>query len=176
MKSGTNLWTNFQCSELSGNQTGRKEFVALDYHCDYCQPRREVSLGQEGSMWPFSCSSSIKSQTILKLISYTQSTYRVLRSPDKHVWFPRPSQAGKCDHTLILREGNGAQKGRVVEWKEAPGYASRFSQYFNTGIFHLGQSVFSTTLPPTTPPPILIIDLIQWVVDAGCLQIGCDFI
>lgn len=47
VRSGTNLWKNFQFSEVYGDQNCRKGLVAQDYDCDYCQPQREVSLGKK---------------------------------------------------------------------------------------------------------------------------------
>lgn len=51
-----------------------------------------------------------------------------------------------------------------------------FSQRFVTQT----KSPFVTHSPVPTPTPhaisYLVINLIQWVVNASCLQIGCDFI
>ena len=85
-----------------------------------------------------------------------------------------PIRQGRCDSPvtrgrLKLRESEGLREGRFRD--RNPGSPNILASDLLSGPdpprYHA---------PPTTLFLILIVDLIQWVVDAGCLQVGCDLI
>lgn len=132
--------------------------------------------GQEGSMPPFSCSSNTNPQRNLKRTSYRYSAFHFSTSSDKHciTWFPQPRvRQGRCDHPHITRgkqeprKGGNSREGRLQDGNQVLPVPEHSD---------LGQIALGTTLSPTTPSYILIVNLVQWVVDASCLQVGCDFI
>jgi len=180
MRSGTNLWKTLPV--LRGLWRSEQQKTA-------CLPRFWLSLlsakegrvfGQEGSMPPFRCSSNIKPQRNLKLISYRYSTcHSVLTNTvitvDSHS--PESGRGGVI--ILILHVGNGNPERAEDHENRVSGIGTRSSNIrWNVGICCLGQMAFGPTLSPTTPLyyMLVIMNLVQWVVDASCLQIGSDFI
>ena len=73
----------------------------------------------------------------------------------------------------------GTQKGRRITRAEVLGLEPGSSNVrWSAGICYLGQMAFGPTLSPTTALyyMLVIMNLVQWVVDASCLQVGSDFI
>lgn len=169
---------DFQFSDFQRSELQKESVCGLNDNCGYCHPRREASLVQKGSMPSHRSSSSIKPQGSLKLTSYGQGTFHFSTSSDKHciLWFPRPQSGRESGIASSYHMERGAQRGWGLEWMETLRPEPRFSQDFSAVVSELGQITLCTPLCPTTPRFTSITDLIQWVVNARCLQIGCDFI
>lgn len=134
-------------------------------------------FGQEGSMPPFRSTSNTKPQRNLKLISYRYSTCQSVLTNTVDSHSPESGRGGVI--IFILHVGNGNPERAEDHENRGSGIGTRSSNIrCSAGICCLGQMAFGPTLSPTTPLyyMLVIMNLVQRVVDASCLQVGSDFI